>query len=171
MILVFLVILGSDYLTNSDWVAGVNTMRNYRLPHFTGMVTMSLILVFLLTGCSKDPNERFIQGLWYFKDPHLANIPAESAQETQWLFENGLFEAVSCCFSKFNLQGNYRILESEEDILTLELYNLAGDQQGVSVSRQDTTQFRIVLDRENDALTISRAGPFNRLTPKPEDDE
>ena len=130
------------------------------------LTVLALIaLAFLLSGCVSDPNEAFIQGIWYYNDEHLSNIPAESHLSENWLFERGTFENVACCFVKVNMQGSYRILESEGNTLKLELFNIDGDQNGIPISKQATVLLTIVIDQENDTIKINRTEPYFRITP------
>ena len=54
--------------------------RNSKTP--ITLCVLLLCLSIVLVGCKKDPRVEFIQGVWYYKDAHLANIPSESAQVT-----------------------------------------------------------------------------------------
>lgn len=126
---------------------------------------MLLFTALLLTGCKSDPNEDFIQGIWYYNSEHLANIPAESHQSDNWLFERRTFQNASCCFTKTNMRGSYRVLESEENTIELELYDIVGDQGGAAIQEGTTVVLTIVIDRENDTLKINRAEPYTRITP------
>ncbi len=40
---------------------------------------IAIVLPLVLSSCKKDPRVTFIQGEWYYKDAHLANIVGESA--------------------------------------------------------------------------------------------
>lgn len=130
------------------------------------MYTLALfILAVLFSGCTSDSNDAFIQGIWYYNDEHLSNIPAESHLADNWLFERGTFENASCCFVKVNMQGKYRILESEGNTIRLELFNIEGDQEGIPISRNATIAIKIVIDQENDTIKINRTEPYFRITP------
>lgn len=129
------------------------------------IVICLIVLAFFLIGCKSDPNEDFIQGIWYYNDEHLRSIVGESQQEDNWTFVNKTFQNTSCCFTKVNLQGSYSILESEENALELELFNIIGDQGGASVAKQTTMVIKIAIDQDNDTIIINRAGPYTRITP------
>jgi hypothetical protein len=129
------------------------------------IVWTSLIAAILLTGCKSDPNEDFIQGIWYYNSEHLANIPAESHQSDNWLFERRTFQNASCCFTKTNMRGSYRILESDENTIELELYEIVGDQGGTAIPDDTTIVLTIIIDQENDTIKINRAEPYTRITP------
>jgi hypothetical protein len=126
---------------------------------------LMLLLAMALTGCKKDPNVEFIQGLWYYKDAHLANIPAESAQTTNWEFYNWTFTLDTCCFYEAYYSGYYRILESKDNKLTLELYHLQGTIGGTVLHRDDPMTIVIKIDPEADTIRITGDGPYTRVGP------
>ena len=126
---------------------------------------MSMImLVLVTTGCKKDPRVEFIQGAWYYKDAHLANLPGESAQLTDWVFNNYYFTMNTCCFVEANYSGYYSISDREENELTLELFNLEGHMGGMAIHKDDTLSIVIKIDPENDTITISGDGPYTRVS-------
>jgi hypothetical protein len=136
-------------------------------PRFSiSLLVFLLLAAFALTGCKADPNEEFIQGQWYDNNDHLANIPAESAQESFWYFDNKTFETYGCCFTPMSFSGYYRILKSEGDILLLELYNLKGQNQSGPYSSTDTMPLEIEIDRQADTIQIG-SDPFTRVSPVP----
>ncbi|HSB66392.1 MAG TPA: hypothetical protein VLD65_07420 [Anaerolineales bacterium] len=126
---------------------------------------LMICLPFALASCKKDPKVSFIQGEWYYKDKHLANIPGESAQETKWYFDNGYFSMDSCCFVKTNITGYYSISDRSEDKLMLDLFNLEGQQGGAALHRDDTTFAEIKIDFEADTMMINSSGPYTRISP------
>jgi len=123
-----------------------------------------IILVLVTTGCKKDPRVEFIQGAWYYKDAHLANVPGESAQLTDWVFNNYYFTMNTCCFVEANYSGYYSISDREENELTLELFNLEGHMGGMAIHKDDTLSIVIKIDPENDTITISGDGPYTRVS-------
>jgi hypothetical protein len=132
------------------------------------LFTLLPALIFLgaaLAGCKPDANEEFIQGVWFYNDEHLQNLPAESHLTDQWLFDRGTFQRATCCFVTADYSGNYRLLESEQDHLQLELYNLRGDIGNASLSRQDLLVITLTIQADEDSLQIDRASPYHRLTP------
>lgn len=143
----------------------MNSIQIDKCWRWRWIVLCLIILVILLSGCKSDPNEEFIQGIWYYNDEHLSNIPAESHQSDTWLFENRFFQNASCCFVKSNLNGSYRIQESEKNSIKLELYNIDGDQGGNPISRQTTILITIEINQENDTIKINRTEPYFRITP------
>jgi hypothetical protein len=118
-----------------------------------------------LTGCKKDPRVTFIQGIWYYKDAHLANIPGESAQVTNWEFNNGYFSIYTCCFYKANYSGYYSVVDRVENKLTLEMFNLKGQMGDLIFHKGDTINAVLEIDSEADTLLINGDGPYSRVTP------
>jgi hypothetical protein len=113
----------------------------------------------MLAGCRGDPNDQFIQGTWYFRDPHFNDKPGESQQETWWAFDRGTYEFSSCCFVESEEYGRYEIIQSEGDELVLELFHRDGR------FNSERTQISITIDREEDGLKIQRGGLFERVRP------
>jgi hypothetical protein len=124
-----------------------------------------LISAIVLSGCKKDPKVVFIQGEWYRKNAHLANIPGEPAQETSWYFDNGYFSVGSCCFVKSYFSGYYVVTERGENSLTLELTNLEGQNGDMILHRDDKLYADIQIDTKADTLMINSEGPFSRVSP------
>lgn len=131
-------------------------MKRFRLiPVLLGVP----ILIVLLAACSPDQNDTFIQGSWYFNDPHIREQVGESYEETIWTFDRGAYETYSCCFLKFQQYGRYDIVESEGDRIVLELFNIDGKLNSERV------QILITIDRQADTIHLLRAGPFTRMDP------
>ena len=130
-------------------------------------VLLILLTIFslTLTGCKKDPRVTFIQGIWYYKDAHLANIPGESAQVTNWEFDNGFFAIYTCCFVKANYSGYYSVMERDDNKLVLEMFNLKGQAGGLVFHKGDTLGAVLKIDEEADTLLINGDGPYTRVTP------
>jgi hypothetical protein len=122
-----------------------------------------VLLPFLAVGCKKDPKLEFIQGLWYYNDAHLANIPGESAQVTSWAFDRGTFFIDSCCFTESHFSGRYYVSESEDDKLTLELFNLSGQNGDNVLSKEDELTLVIKINTQTDTIQINRDGPYSRI--------
>jgi len=116
-------------------------------------------LTVLAAGCAGDPNDGFIQGSWYFNDPHLKQVVGESALETTWTFDRGAYQVYSCCFVRSSQSGRYAILESQGHTLVLELFNRDGD------FTSERTSLKLLIDREDQTLQIQRTGPFTRMRP------
>jgi hypothetical protein len=121
---------------------------------------LSLMMLSLLAANCQDPNDAYIQGAWEFNSDHLAEIVSEEHLTVIWFFSGGSFTYQSCCFNMdIDVGGRYRILDSSEDRITIELYNTYG-----SGSRFGG-EILIVIDRENDEINIQGTGPFHRLGP------
>lgn len=132
-----------------------------KAPLYILVIACSIIVA----GCKRDPRVMFIQGLWYYKDAHLANIPGESAQETNWEFRNGYFSIYTCCFYKASYSGFYSITEREENKLTLEMFNLRGQAGDIIFDKYDTLGAVLKIDPEGDTLLINGDGPYTRIAP------
>ena len=122
-----------------------------------------LILLILagifLSGCAMDPNEEFIQGSWYYLDPHLQDIVGESQLEVYWTFDRGRYEYYACCFVKMQQTGRYAVIKSEGDSLYLEFFNPDGD------TRAEPVEIKIVINREEGTLNIPGSGELTRTLP------
>ena len=118
-----------------------------------------LLLAASLASCRPDPNLQFIQGGWYYLDPHLQSVTGESQSETVWTFDRGAYTVYSCCFVKIQSGGSYQLIESEGDILTIEMFNSDGVFYG------DRASVRIEIDRAADTIEIQGAGPYTRSIP------
>ncbi len=118
-----------------------------------------IVLASFLGACTPDQNEAFIQGSWFYNDPHIQKQIGETFEETIWSFDRGTYETYSCCFVKFQQYGRYDIADSEEDKIVLELFNINGkfNSERVTIS--------ISIDREADTIRLLRAGPYTRMAP------
>jgi hypothetical protein len=120
------------------------------------ILTVLFAATLLLAACT-DENDQFLQGTWYYKDLHLNQVAGETYLEVLWSFQNGTFEFFTCCFSgEIHQTGRYRILDSQGDVITLELFNVNG-----TISRGNS-EVRIVIDRDADTLEIQGTGDFTR---------
>ncbi len=133
--------------------------------HLTIFIGIGLLLAFALTGCT-DANEDFIQGSWIFTDMHFKEVGGVYNNQidnvTEWDFDRGSFIFTSCCFNDdYHISGLYRILDSQENVLDLELYNVKGTLR----SRNDRFPIRIVIDFEEGTAAIMGGGPFTRIEP------
>lgn len=99
----------------------------------------------------------FIQGTWYYNDPHIESMIGESFEEITWNFSQGTYEVYARCFVQ-QKHGGYQVIESQGDTLVLELFN-----PGTYTAERNS--IRIPIDRANDTLSIQGAGPFSRLRP------
>ena len=119
------------------------------------LFTFSLLLT--LAACRPDPNDQFIQGTW-----QLAETDADN-RFFEWRFDNGTFirqqeiDSVTALYTT----GQYRIIESEGDALTLELFDYSGDR--IAYENNPIT-LPIEIDRANDTARIQNTG-FVRVLP------
>lgn len=112
-----------------------------------------------LSGCTLDPNEEFIQGSWYYLDPHLEQVTSEAQLEVFWTFDRGAYEYYACCFVKMQQTGRYAFIKSEGDSLFIELFNPNGD------TRAEAVEIKIVVNREAGTIKIQGSGEFTRTMP------
>jgi hypothetical protein len=113
----------------------------------------------ILSGCRMDPNEEFIQGSWYYLDPHLEQMTSEAQLEVFWTFDRGAYEYYACCFVKQHQTGRYAVIRSEGDDLYVELFNPNGN------TRTEAVEFNIVVNREAGTIKIPGSGEFTRTMP------
>jgi hypothetical protein len=118
-----------------------------------------IVLISLLSACTPGENEAFIQGSWFYNDLHIQQQVGESFSETYWTFDGGNYETYTCCFVEYQQYGRYTILESEEDRLLLELFNIDGK------FNSERFQVMVKIDKDADTISLMRAGPFTRITP------
>jgi hypothetical protein len=119
-------------------------------------LAVSVTVLSSIVGCS-DANDQFIQGSWYYRDPHLDSVQGETFLEATWTFDRGTFEYYTCCFSGQSHQtGRYRILKSADDRLVLELFNVRGGETAGPL------EVGLRIDTDGDTLTIQASGPYTR---------
>jgi hypothetical protein len=124
-----------------------------------GLLLGVLALVAFLSACVSDENEAFIQGTWFYNDLHIQEQVGESFSETTWIFDGGNYEVYTCCFVESQQYGRYAILESGEDSLLLELFNINGR------FNSERFQVNVMIDRDVDTIRVLRQGPFTRISP------
>lgn len=132
-----------------------NRVKIHHIPIYLSVIVLALLLV----ACTPDRNDTFIQGSWYFNDPHIKEQVGESYEETIWTFDRGAYENHSCCFIKFQQFGRYDVIESEGDRIVLELFNINGKLNSERV------QILITIDREAGTIRVLRGGPYTRMDP------
>jgi len=100
-----------------------------------------------------DSAERFIQGTWRAEgtDPS-----GRHGWFQEWTFENGKFTETG--YPPLEQKGSYRVLKSQGNRLTLELY----DQDGTFGT--ENRQLDIVINRRRATLKIGQVGSFRRST-------
>ena len=120
-------------------------------------IFISLLLIFTLAACTRDPNVQFIQGTW-------ENAQADGDNKfIQWVFSNGAFTRQQEIDGSTFLYttGQYQLVESDGDLLTLELFDFSGDR--ISYENSPMT-IRIEIDRASDTARIASTA-FIRASP------
>ena len=119
------------------------------------------LLLLTLPACTPNPNEEYIQGTWAFANEFEDPLSSPIHVFDQWWFGSGRFHyqnEVAMGFPQV-VEGNYRILKTTEDQITLELYNVQGTE-----AIQENHQLTLTLIRADDTLRFGRtlyyrAGP------------
>lgn len=116
--------------------------------HFP-LIVIALILFSAmgLASATKKTNEDFIQGTW-----RLTGDNGGHAWYLEWTFDHGRFNLKG--YPPLYQEGKYRIIKSNGDRLTLDLY----DQKG-NFGTEDS-QVEITIDKKREMLTIKGQGPF-----------
>jgi hypothetical protein len=121
-----------------------------------------LLLMFISVAVSlpvaspvKDANDDAIQGIWYLS----GQLPGQDGKPglswfLEWTFDHGKFNLNG--YPPLHQEGSYRILKTEGNKLTLELY----DQKGNFGT--DSSRIEIIVDKAKDELKIDEKGPFTR---------
>ena len=130
---------------------------NKRVSLFSLLFLISVGI--FISGCRMDPNEEFIQGSWYYLDPHLEQMTSEAQLEVFWTFDRGSYEYYACCFVKMQQTGRYAFIKSEGDSLYIELFNPNGD------TRAEPVEMKIVINREAGTIKIPGSGELTRTMP------
>ena len=121
-----------------------------------------LLLLFITLGVSfpvassvKDAKDDAIQGIWYLSG-QLKDEKGKPGLSwfLEWTFDHGKFNLNG--YPPLHQEGSYRILKTEGNKLTLELY----DQKGNFGT--DNSQIEIVRQKNRDRLMIKGQGPFTR---------
>ena len=98
-------------------------------PKTSIRLLLPLVLILLsLTACAPDPNEEFLQGRWIFANEGGNDRSGPAHVFYEWVFAGGTFSREFAVAVPMTLYGNYRILESRENYLRLEIYNLNGTE-------------------------------------------
>lgn len=117
---------------------------------------LSIILIFHiligLSGCIFDQNDKFIQGKWYFANELEIERAGPVHMLDEWIFENGkFFHRNEVVFHHPNtLSGRYRIIESRQMYIELELYDLQG-----TLRYSNTVSMVIQIDEEKDEIRVN----------------
>ncbi len=121
-------------------------------------IFLSLILIALasfsyIAAPVTDDNEKVMQGTW-----RLTGSNGKHAWFLEWTFAEGKFELKG--YPPLHQQGKYRIVKTEDNKLTLELYEQSGN------FGTENKQMQIIVNKEKDTLMIDDKGPFNRIKDK-----
>jgi hypothetical protein len=102
--------------------------------------------ILFLGGCT-DPNYEFIQGAWHFihRRVEVGHQPGPDVQ--YWIFSGGTYSNYSCCIHEDSENGKYRVTDSDETSITIELYDTVGSSGG-----NEDRVIKIVINREFDTL-------------------
>lgn len=130
---------------------------NLRIRTFLFVVLFALCL----TSCKPHPHQEFLEGGWVFVDPHLNDVIGQSYLEHIWVFTEGRFSYETCCLREIYMRGFYRVAESGEDFLILDLYDIQANE----MAYQADQQIRITLDPVGDTIKVALGGPYIRLNP------
>jgi hypothetical protein len=111
---------------------------------------LAFVLLLLLSACSMDPNLAFIQGTWISVEAEDGAGPLEA----EWQFSRGVFiyEQEIDTDTWLYSQGSYRLVESEGDVLMVELYDISGDR---FTYENGPATFKIEIDREAGTIRIN----------------
>jgi hypothetical protein len=94
-----------------------------------------------LAACS-DAVELFIQGKWATGNAHYW---------TEWNFDRGTYSyQYDDGFTAIYETGRYRLVESDDDFITIELFN----QVGGIPSIEERNEVKIKIDRDNNRVRI-----------------
>lgn len=125
------------------------------------LVLLILLPLLFLTACTLDPNDAFIQGGWTFANEEGDYLSGRTHVYHVWEFNNGAFfvQQEIVLGKPLVAEGRYRILESDENLLVLELFNIEGNYIS-----EEPYELRIEIDRENNTARI-RKTLFERVYP------
>lgn len=137
-------------------------MRNRTYQWVFIMAVFGLLLG--LAGCQTDPNVAYIQGIWSYEDLHLKPIVGEEHLIMRWIFDRGTFANEACCFGgETSMYGSYRVLDSGENSVTLELYEIQGFQGPNPIPNDTVTSMKITF-QDDGTITIGRTSGYIRIS-------
>lgn len=130
-------------------------------PSLLFSLSLCLFVSLTLPACAPNPNEQFIQGAWLFANETGEERSGSAHVYFEWQFSNGTFYVYQeIVFGKpLVSEGRYRILENQEDLIVLELFNVEGN-----FIPEEPYELRIQIDRENDTARIQKT-LFERAFP------
>jgi hypothetical protein len=98
---------------------------------------------------AEKADEKFIQGTWQLRGENDGH-----AWFLEWTFDQGKFNLKG--YPPLYQEGKYRIVKTEGNKMTLELY----DQQGNFGT--ENRRIEVISDKSKDTLMIDDKGPFTR---------
>jgi hypothetical protein len=116
------------------------------------LLTIAMMLL-VLSACSPNPNEAFIQGTWSIVNETDAGGSTSAIKYFEWEFREGYFyrQQELDPRSIIQSQGRYRILESDEDGIVLELFDIKGERFTYNNS---PTDIKIEIHRDQDTIRV-----------------
>ena len=118
------------------------------------LLFISMALSFPIASHAEDANDDSIQGTWHLSGQVDSKDGHGFSWFLEWTFDHSKFNLSG--YPPLHQEGRYRIVKTEGNKLTLELY----DQRGNFGT--ENSQIEIVVDKEKDTLTIKDQGPFTR---------
>lgn len=123
----------------------------------SGRRTIVFILILLqalvFAGCKPNPTEDYIQGTWVFANEFGDERSTSVHLLNEWWFGGGRFhfqQEVAMGFPDI-AEGRYRIFDSTEDQIILELFHVEGN-----AAIYENQQLTLRLEREADGLRVGR---------------
>jgi hypothetical protein len=118
------------------------------------LLFISLVISFPVASDAEDANDGSIQGTWYLSGQVDSKDGHGLSWFLEWTFDHSKFNLNG--YPPLHQEGSYRIVKTEGNKLTLELY----DQKGNFGT--ENSRIEIVVDKEKDTLMIKGQGPFKR---------
>lgn len=114
-----------------------------------GLLLIFTLTIFLSGSAAAQDNEKFIQkAVWRLSGQLPKNNQGHSmAWFLEWTFTDGKFLLTG--YPPLKQEGKYRIVKTEENKLTLELFDQSGN------FGTENKQIEIIIDRKNNKLKIN----------------
>lgn len=128
------------------------------------LANLAITLILLtLSACSPNPNEAFIQGTWSIVNEDSSGGSTSVIKYFEWEFRDGYFYRAQEIDPRsiIQSQGRYRIIENDEDVLVLELFDIQGER---FTYENSPTDIKIEIDRDQDLIRVVNM-LFERATP------
>ena len=109
-----------------------------------GVIGLLCLFTLALTACA-DVNDQAIQGVWAFANEGDDYRSGSLHVVNEWTFQGGTFDYYFevALGSPLTLYGYYRIIESGENYLHIELYDLDGTQASGYTDRRGNLYLEI----------------------------